>query len=411
MIDPVGDSDLGHRWSGSPHKRLFSNSFRPMPSISFFLSTSDHPIDEDHPLWHCPLPDNRLHQVKIPVTDGLDAVTYGDYFSAIASFCAASGWTRMVKAISRQSDQPLSQKDLGGLSVFLEKHGAFYHPARLQVTVKDRMLSFVINVATSLPGRRAMSREIKALAHINAQRPFGWFPEVYDHTSAMLPMFLGDWFDGFHEFHLTRQDDSEEPAIVVWDGAPARSLLSEERVADLYRNATMILTTCYDPITTCQIFPWHHAAGDFVVRVEAEHTTVRLITVRDYVPMPGWEAEPDDERSLLEALMFFFIHLSARMRLDRLDGVGNVVWAPGRCLAPMADGFFKGLDLTARLSGLPDTFPDAFRQFFSRLDRPTLSAVARRVAETFFDEQTEERRLIDHHLVRHVHDIRQLLTA
>ena len=83
-------------------------------------------------------------------------------------------------------------------------------------------------------------------------------------------MFLGDWFDGFHEFHLTQQADSDELAMVVWDGATARCLLSEKQAMDLYRKTAMILTACYDPITLCQIFPWHHAAGDFVVRVERD---------------------------------------------------------------------------------------------------------------------------------------------
>ena len=155
-------------------------------------------------------------------------------------------------------------------------------------------------------------------------------------------MFLGDWFDGFHEFHLTRRPDREDPAIIVWDGASAPCLLSETQAADLYRNMAMILTACYDPISACQIFPWHHAAGDFVVRVEADGVSVRLITVRDYVPMSGCTAEPDDERSLLDALVVFFIHLSVRMRLDRLDGVSEVAWASDRCLAPMVDGFFLG---------------------------------------------------------------------
>ena len=212
-------------------------------------------------------------------------------------------------------------KRSGRLSIFLEKHGAFYHPARLQVAVKDQTLSFVVNVAASTHGRKAISREVKALERLNDQRPFGWFPQVYSFASDELPMFLGDWFDGFHEFHLTRRPDSDEPAIVVWDGTATPCLLSEKQAADLYRNAAMILTACYDPITSCQIFPWHHAAGDFVVRVEGEGVTVRLITVRDYVPMSGFAAEPDNERSLLDALVVFFIHLSVRMRLDRLDGV------------------------------------------------------------------------------------------
>ena len=63
-------------------------------------------------------------------------------------------------------------------------------------------------------------------------------------------MFLGDWFDGFHEFHLTRRSDSGGPVIRVWDGADCPCLLSKKQAADVYRTASMILTACYDPITT-----------------------------------------------------------------------------------------------------------------------------------------------------------------
>ena len=87
------------------------------------------------------------------------------------------------------------EKDLGRLSIFLEKHGAFYHPARLRITAKDQPLSLVVNVAASNPGRQALPREVKALERLNDQRPFGWFPQVYGSTTVDLPMFLADWFD------------------------------------------------------------------------------------------------------------------------------------------------------------------------------------------------------------------------
>ncbi len=380
-----------------------------MPTVSFFLSTTDHPIDEDHPLWSRPLPDNRRPGVVIP--EGVETITYGKYFSAVAQFCAADGWNRVLKAASQKLAQPVALRDLTCLSVFLEKHGAFYHPARLRMAVKDQTLYFVVNVATSNNGRQTLSREVKALEHLNDQRPFDWFPRVYDCVSDNLPMYLGDWFDGFHEFHLTRQPDSDKCAIVVWDGAAERRLLSAKQTADLYRQATMILAACYDPSTSCQIFPWHHAAGDFVVRVDDERMTVKLISVRNYVRLTGTKAEPDNERALLDALVVFFIHLSVRMRLDRIDGVSAVVWAPDGCLAPIVEGFFQGLDLTARMNGLPEAFPEAFRHYCNHHDATDLLAMAGRITETIFDERSEERRVIDGNLTNHIDDICRILSA
>lgn len=381
-----------------------------MPTVSYFLSTTDHPLNARHPLWSRPLPENRQTGVTTDPSGDTEPLTYGRYFSAISAFCRADGWKRIVTAASRKLARPVAETDLEHLSIFLEKHGAFYHPARLRVTMKNQTLSFVVNVAASNRGRHALTREATALATLEAQRPFGWFPRVYDLVADDPSMVLGDWFDGFHEFHLTRQPGSNELAIVVWDGAADRCLLSDRQAAMLYRNAAMILSACYDPITASQIFPWHHAAGDFVVRVEGEGASVRLITVRDYIPMTGTADEPDNEREILEALVVFFIHLSIRMRLDRLDGVKEVVWAPDGCLDPMIDGFFQGIDLTARINGFPEDFPGTFRHYIRRYPASDLLATARRITETVFAKRSEERRVITGNLTAHMQMIDRRLS-
>lgn len=382
-----------------------------MPTVSYFLSTTDHPLHEEDPLWSCPLPANRQSGTTVRPSGDTEPLTYGRYFTAIFKFCTADGWERIVSATSQKLARPVAETDLEHLSIFLEKHGAFYHPARLQVAMKNRTLSFVVNVAASNRGRHALAREAAALDVLQEQRPFGWFPRVYDLVSDDPPMYLGDWFDGYHEFHLTRRPDSNELAIVVWDGAADLCLLSEKQTGTLYRNAAMILTACYDPITSSQIFPWHHAAGDFVVRLEEKGASVRLITVRDFIPMTGSTDEPDNETQILETLVVFFIHLSIRMRLDRLDGVKEVVWAPDSCLEPMMDGFFQGLDLTARINGFPEGFPEAFRRYICHHDAADLLATARQVTETVFDHRSEERRLIPGNLAPHMLMIHRLLSA
>ena len=184
-----------------------------MTIVSYFLATTDHPIDQNHLLWNRPLPQNRLAGVRPDQSVDSETVTYGSYFSSVLQFCAADGWSSVLQAAARKLEQPVAAKDLGDISVFLEKHGAFYHPARLQVRIKEQPLSLVINVATSDLGRKAQPREVKALNTLNDQRPFGWFPRVYGAATVGLPMFLADWFEGFHEFHLTRRPDNNDPAI------------------------------------------------------------------------------------------------------------------------------------------------------------------------------------------------------
>jgi hypothetical protein len=379
-----------------------------MPTTAFFLATPDDPISRGHALWNDPLPARPAGPSRQSGED-VGAITYGDYFTAVSDFCAANGWHAILSAASVKLERPFSEAELTHLSIFLEKHGAYYHPARLRVNIADQTLAFVVNVAVSDAGRQTLPDEVRALKRLNAQRPFGWLPTVYDTVSEPVPMFLGDWFDGFHEFHLTRQTDSDDLAIVVWDGADTRRLLSPCQATDLYRNAAMILTACYDPVTTGQVFPWHHAAGDFVVRIDGEKAAVRLITVRNHAPMIGVTPAPQNERALLDSLVAFFLHLSMRMRLDRLDGVADLAWAPATCLAPVTDGFFQGLDLTGRLSGFPESFPSIFRQYFNRHDAAEVADQAQRVLEDFFDGRSEEHQVIGRHLERHLDGIRQIL--
>lgn len=380
-----------------------------MPSVSFFLSTTDHPIDEAHPLWPHPLPGNRSPHGSSRESIDAETITYGQYFSTVARFCATGGWERIANAASRMLERPVEENDLQDVFIFLEKHGAFYHPARLRVVINDQTLSLVVNVAASSRGKRALQHELKALEHLNEQRPFGWFPNVYASVCDDLPMFLGDWFVGFHEFHLTRRPGSDEAVIMVWNKAAAPYLLSDHQAAALYRNMAMILTACYDPISARQIFPWHHAAGDFVVRMNNDGLAVKLITVRNYIPLAGSAVEPEDERSLLDALVVFLIHLSMRMRLDRLDGVAEVVWAPDLCLEPMIEGFFQGLDLTARINGLPEALLDTMRLYFNQYDATDLTILARRIAQTVYDRRTEEHAIIHANLSSHVEGIIHIL--
>ena len=387
-----------------------------MPPVAYYLATDDDFVDSNHALWHQPLPAKR-GPGSLPSASAAVSITYGDYFSAVERFCASNGWDLPLQAASRKLARQVTLPELQGLSIFLEKHGAFYHPARLRVQIAGQTFSLVVNVAVSADGRQTLPHEVSALAQLNHQRPFGWLTHVYGNATVKLPgggdvaMFMGDWFDGFHEFHLTRPIGTADPAIVVWNGSADTCLLSEGQTRDLYRNAAMIMTACYDPITTCQIFPWHHAAGDFVVSLVEERATVRLITVRDYVPILDLTGQPINERAVLEALLLFFVHLSICMRLDRFDGVGAVAWAPERCLEPAMNGFLQGLDLTARISGFPASFPELFRSYFNGHEMADLLPIADRLIDTVYDRRSEERNVIESNLDHHLRTLCRMLAT
>ncbi len=128
---------------------------------------------------------------------------------------------------------------------------------------------------------------------------------------------------------------------ILWDTDHGYAFLSDHEAAQIYYKASFILTTFYDPETFEEIFPWHHASGDFVASRENGQMACKLITVRQYAPrLEFYECSPENQ---VTALLLFLANLTIRMRLDRLDGVGDIVWAGDHSVEATIRGFVDAL--------------------------------------------------------------------
>ena len=74
---------------------------------------------------------------------------------------------------------------------------------------------------------------------------------------------------------------------------------------------------------------------------------MKLITVRQYAAMFENKITKNNTDSdiylMLEAMLVFFLNLSIRNRIDRLDGVGEIVWSDNISVEGTLRGFLKGL--------------------------------------------------------------------
>ena len=250
------------------------------------------------------------------------------------------------------------------MEVILEKHGEFYHPARIVIALGEAVIPLVLNVAVTPAGGECMASELAALGRVADRLPPGSLPTVYGSAvvsgseDVVLPMFLADWFDGFHEFHLSIDPRNGDQGMVVWDTDGAPFFLAEQQQADVYRQVAFLLTRAYDPGTTEQIYPWHHASGDFILCVRGASVELRLITVRQYAPTLTGNDEGLDDDARLMALLVFFLNLTLRNRLDRLNGTGQPAWAGPLAVAATVQGFFEALpdELAAAFLGLLGTY-------------------------------------------------------
>lgn len=275
-------------------------------------------------------------KAAMPVEGGDAGLTYGLYFDALEAFVSRDDGAALRRALAgsgcgRDLDAALE------LCLRAEKHGALYHPASLTVRFADSEVTFCLNVAATPVGMACLEQEGGLLAALRDRYTPEFLPCPYAGDEAGgLGILLEEWFAGFHEWH---QDGSGR--VRLWDFDAGERVLESAAALAIYRQAARILTRYFDPATGAGIGPWHHAAGDFVARVDAQGVAVRLITVRGHHAVRSFaEAGPMAERL---AALAFFTNMSLRLRLDRVDGVGGLTLADRAVAGEAVAGFAQGL--------------------------------------------------------------------
>ena len=293
-----------------------------------------------------------------------ESVSHATYLQAVQNFLEADSFETIRHAASRQLNFAVETSDIEAVRICLQKHGEFYHPARIETVVYQKQLSLVLNVAISETGRRLIEAEFHILNRLNSEQPLQYLPQTYGFGRTVsngkkFAMFLGQWFDGYHEFHVSIDPIDKTPKIMVWDDERSRFFLSAEQTKILYAQVSKILTAYYNLSSFEQILSWHHAAGDFILKIENEKLELKLVTVRRYAAIsenqhnsPGI---PGDPQRILQALLIFFLNLSIHMRLDRLDGIGEMVWSDSIAVEPTLIGFLEALSLKPDVPSLPDS--------------------------------------------------------
>lgn len=303
------------------------------PKVKYLVSSPYGDIIMDEARWQMPLLYNQNF-------------TYGYYLEAIKSFISKDGYRPFIQAVNKRLGNAISLRDIDEILIRTEKHGALYHLASIEVRVKGQSKKFAVNVAISRVGKDWLNHEFSVLKQLNNRFGFSYLPNVYllGEVKSML-MFLAEWFEGYYEFHISK-DKHGRQKTVLWDFDHGCKSLSTGESKEIYKQASKILTIYYDTCEFKQIFPWHHAAGDFVVKIDNGGIDVKLITARGYEAMIVFLEQANINP--LMALIYFFLNLSMRMRLDRFDGIGDVAWANDFCVEGIVEGFLEALRVKER---------------------------------------------------------------
>lgn len=358
------------------------------PQLRFFLSGQAQPIEPDSKLWGLPLPVKRefsgIKADQIPFL----FITYGNYFESTGAFIKKNNYEIISAALSHINEN-INLEQIDKINISLEKHGSLYHPSKIEVVTKDSVIPFVLNVAVSKPGIKCLRGEYLTLQKLKSVFSNSFVPAVFgqdDFTCRdkfQIGMFLGEWFEGYNEFHISKDPSDGKEKILIWNNVSGNCFIIADKAADIYRQASMIMTCFYDVHTFEQIFPWHHAAGDFVVKQTGDSLDVKLITARQYASLFEPEVQTKDRGLIYEGLLMFLTVLSIRMRLDRIDGAGDIVWADKISVEGTITGFREGIKIKTDSNVVPPGFLDEFRAYVKSISGDELLELFRAVADSF----------------------------
>jgi hypothetical protein len=386
-----------------------------MPRFKFFLSSINNPVQEGDLIWLTPIPLSRHQSAGTFKPDSDVFINHGDYFTAVRDFLDRDRCAILAQSTSQHLHQNITPGEIKEIRIYLDKHGEFYHPAKVEIVLQDVKIPFVLNVAVSDVGKQFVQREYRLLKKLGMDFLHSFIPKVYAQSDVFsitgqveARMFLGEWFEGFNEFHISFDAGDNTYKIIVWDHEHGNFFLTDHQTTELYRQATKILTYYYNIETFEQIFSWHHAAGDFVVKCQKDDIEVKLVTVRQYRSMFEHDGaveimEPDSEM-ILEALLVFFFNMTIKMRVDRLDGVGDMVWSDDVAIKGMLKGFFEGLALKSNISVFEEPISRCFLRHLLSCSQEDFMDLNHAIVHTY-PSQAPEAPVIRQHLGKHVEDL------
>jgi hypothetical protein len=273
-------------------------------------------------------------------------------------------------------------------------------------------------MAISKTGKQVIAGEVACLKKLQHEFDLPYLPRVLGYAqmnttgASKIKVFLGEWFDAYHEFHLTMDPGAGSPKIRVWHPDHSRCYLNVRQTTALYRQIAKILTSYYNLLTYEQIYPWHHAAGDFVVKINGPHVEVRLITARNYASL--FRSPPDGLNQethgglLLHALLIFLLNQTLRTRLDRYDGTGEILWSHPRAVGATLQGIFESLAAKARPAVLPDLPDRCMKTYLASLSPADLHELCRAILAKY-PSSSEEYHVIKKNMDEHVRTLSQVL--
>lgn len=344
-------------------------------------------------------------------------LTLGDFFECIRRFIWKNEGQMLSHLLQKIQGTPVNPRDIENLVICYEKYGTLYHVIRIEAGTKENKWKFALSVAQFQEAKETLDQEFHLLDFLNKEYDFPYIPQAYFKHIQQLKkgsnresflMALYGWFEGYHEWHFQKDDIHAETAV-IWDMDKGYQRATKQEVAEIIRLASKILALYFDPVTFQRIDPWHHGAGDFVVKREQGGMDVRLTTVRGYEPIAAFP--PDHTLLPSEALLFFFLEMTIKMRLDKSEGMGAPIWASCTILPAVRDGFLEGLRVKEKPGKVPPSLVDEFIGLLRGLSEEDLYSKLVQFSYKYRYTDPSDFPCIRQHLKKHSSDLYRTLQS
>lgn len=381
-------------------------------NISYFFSSpsGDIPV----------LPDELKGPFLVSAAEHHETLSLGDYFETIKDFILLDNEKALRKALQAlPSNSNTLDLNNSEIKIRSEKHGALYHIASIEIARQNTSVKFAVSTAITEKGKNCLQRDHTIISRLNGFHGLPYLPQTFDmrhmpcghneyQTDALL--VLSEWFEDFHEWHLAVDKQTGDKGICLWDHVRGNRFLSQNAASEIFKQIAEILTLYYDPESYNQIFPWHHAAGDFIVRNNNDAVAVRLTTARGYDPVLSFSRE--DANAPLAALISFFLHLTLWMRLDKLDGVGKTVWFDNYVVHAATKGFFDAFATMEAKGKINFCSPTDFLSLMQSFGEEELLALFQPILESYSEiTSATDLSMIQKQLKEHTRQLHKILTA
>jgi len=370
--------------------------------VSYCFSSPDGDVVVDAATMDCPF--------VVRPFENHPFMSLGDYFTAVKDFILEEGGRSLAGVLSGHRGRDVSPGEIDRIVIRYEKYGTLYQICSVDVLVGERKTKVAVSAAISARAKETLDGEFDLLRQLNRQ-PYPYLPRVYRKQAVIvrkqagvetLLMSLSEWFDGYHEWHFSRGAEGRQ-GVVIWDMGGGYRFASKREAYEIIRQASRILTLYFNTRTHQRIHPWHHGAGDFVVKTSDGAVDVRLVTARGYVPLVL--SREDQETGHLRALCLFLLELSVRMRLDKREGMGESTWADASILPAVIEGALGALSDKGREDGPEAVRVERLVSLLKSLTEDEIRAWLLSRLEEYRQHDESDHAVIAAHVDEHAHSL------